>query len=365
MFLIGSRDTQMIRPTLIALCLSLVLFAVCAPSQEREADRGEADLVQKLDARVTLVFNRTPLYEAIESIAGESKTKIELDGDALKFNGYTKNMPQTLTVKTRRAREVIGEILKRYPPLVVCVDRQRKRFLVTTAAAAKQQMLEAVSLERESDEWHRLMVEAVLQRLTKRTLRDMNAELKDRAGYKYVDFDRHLTTMIILAQVADSHGDNISWSAKAGSVEGLAFKLRESLVQRAESYAGMKKGVAELSRMIEGGKTVAYRRPKIDDEKELTRLMKRLRAALKRLDAAAGEQKLTDDQRQAAIDEATLVSVIADSLRQSQPRAADADWREHARKLKQASIAIKRSDAIQPRMEAFKQTCNACHGDYR
>lgn len=59
-------------------------------------------------------FRRTPLQEAFAYIADEAKIPIEIDGDALKLAGFTKNMPQTLKIENATTLQAIYGIVKNY-----------------------------------------------------------------------------------------------------------------------------------------------------------------------------------------------------------------------------------------------------------
>lgn len=105
------------------------------------------DLVaDRMKMKMDIDFRRTPLQDAFSYIAGEMKTTIDIDGDALKAGGFTKNMPQQFTGDKMTAQEAIAKILERYQDpqkpgqtMVMCIIEEKKMILITTKAFADQQ----------------------------------------------------------------------------------------------------------------------------------------------------------------------------------------------------------------------------------
>lgn len=114
-------------------------------SQPSDMDRNSvqfdsATLAEKLQRKITVEFNREPLQGAFAYIANEIKTKIEIDGDALKLAGYTKNMPQTFSLENVSASTVIRIIVEQPMQNKLClvVDEPARILRITTLAAAEQ-----------------------------------------------------------------------------------------------------------------------------------------------------------------------------------------------------------------------------------
>ncbi len=101
---------------------------------------------EKLATKMDVDFRRTPLQEAIAYIAEESKIYTEIDGDALKLAGFTKNMPQTHKAEDLNTIEALYTIIQKYEaesdPLVVIVSEKDQRIIIMTASVAKKQGLE-------------------------------------------------------------------------------------------------------------------------------------------------------------------------------------------------------------------------------
>lgn len=106
------------------------------------SDTSAGALAGRLKKRIEVDFRRTPLEEAFAYIGGETGVEFEVDGDALKFAGYTRNMPQTFSLGRVPAEKAIAEILK--PPqdkLAVVLDEANHKAIVTTKAAADEKGL--------------------------------------------------------------------------------------------------------------------------------------------------------------------------------------------------------------------------------
>ena len=98
-------------------------------------------LADRLKFKIEADFRRTPLQEAFAYIAGETKVNIVIDGDALKLAGYTKNMPQTFSLGTVPAEDVLRKILMQYDKMCVVVNEQTKQVTVMTKTVAKSKNL--------------------------------------------------------------------------------------------------------------------------------------------------------------------------------------------------------------------------------
>jgi hypothetical protein len=107
-------------------------------------DSGEKvpeKIVDRLKKPLEIDFRRTPLQEAFAYIAEETKAPIDIDGDALKFAGYTKNMPQTFALGVVPAEEALEKILSQYDQMCIVVDETKKVATVMTFAFAKDRGL--------------------------------------------------------------------------------------------------------------------------------------------------------------------------------------------------------------------------------
>jgi len=111
------------------------------PTESDDTSNLPKLLADRLKLKIEADFRRTPLQEAFAYIAGEAKVRIVLDGDALKLAGYTKNMPQTFSLGTVPAEDVIRKILSQYDKMCVVVDEKSKLVTVLTKAVAETKKL--------------------------------------------------------------------------------------------------------------------------------------------------------------------------------------------------------------------------------
>ncbi|QDU81670.1 hypothetical protein Pla110_34140 [Polystyrenella longa] len=98
-------------------------------------------LVDRLQATLFIDFRLTPLQEAIEQIGQESKIVFEIDGDALKNEGYTQNMQQNYNLGEVTVETALAHLMKQYPKMALVLNEADNKVIVTTksAATAKQQ----------------------------------------------------------------------------------------------------------------------------------------------------------------------------------------------------------------------------------
>ncbi|QGQ24180.1 hypothetical protein F1728_16445 [Gimesia benthica] len=100
-------------------------------------------VVDRLKMKVDVDFRRTPLQEAFAYIGEETKTNIELDGEALKLVGYTKNMPQTMNLGMVSGLDAIQAIfnVKDQDQLCLVIDEGKKTATITSKPYAKNNNL--------------------------------------------------------------------------------------------------------------------------------------------------------------------------------------------------------------------------------
>jgi hypothetical protein len=94
-------------------------------------------VADRLKLKVDVDFRKRPLQGAIDDIAEGISVKADIDGDALKDAGYTKNMEQNMKLGMVPAKQVLYDIFKKYPGMVLVVDEKKKMILVTTEKFAK------------------------------------------------------------------------------------------------------------------------------------------------------------------------------------------------------------------------------------
>lgn len=96
----------------------------------------------RLQLTVEVKFNRTPLQDALEYLCDAAHLKLEIDGDALKDAGYTKNMVQDFDLGTVTVEQALAKIVGKYQEatnsLVVSLDDGDKTLHVLTQKFAEK-----------------------------------------------------------------------------------------------------------------------------------------------------------------------------------------------------------------------------------
>ena len=110
------------------------------------AESTPARIADRLKRRISVDFQRTPLQDAFTEIGDKIGTRFEIDGDALKQSGFTKNMAQTFKHDQQPASTVLADMLKQYGEMCLVVDDVKQKIVVTTLAIAKQQGLQPFDL---------------------------------------------------------------------------------------------------------------------------------------------------------------------------------------------------------------------------
>jgi hypothetical protein len=111
-------------------------------------------IADRLKLKIDVDFRRTPLNEAFAFIGGEIKTTFEIDGDALKLGGFTKNIAQVFKMDGAKVQDIILTIFKESKgidpkpekTLVIIVDESKKNVVVTTLATANEKGLKPFDL---------------------------------------------------------------------------------------------------------------------------------------------------------------------------------------------------------------------------
>lgn len=158
---VGTRHVQIVTPLPDRAAPNLALGTLLAwdestrtdftkqrPKPSTEDVKLPDKIADRLKMKLDVDFRRTPLQEAVAFISTEIKTPFDIDGDALKAGGFTKNMPQTYQGEKMTALDAIAKILERYQDpqkpgntMVIVVNEEKKTITLTTKAFADQQKL--------------------------------------------------------------------------------------------------------------------------------------------------------------------------------------------------------------------------------
>ena len=101
------------------------------------SDEPPKTLAERLKKPIEVDFRKTPLESAFASLGEETKVTFEVDGEALKFAGYTKNMEQNHRLGTVPAEKAVAAILMQYDKMCVVLDEKNDKAMVTTFVAAE------------------------------------------------------------------------------------------------------------------------------------------------------------------------------------------------------------------------------------
>lgn len=105
------------------------------------AETGASQSVaEKLKTPILAEFNRTPLEQAIQYIGDQTGVDFTVDGDALRMTGYTRNMPQSMSLGKVPATEALKQILgvPNQKDLAVFIDEAAKTAVLSTKPYLKQ-----------------------------------------------------------------------------------------------------------------------------------------------------------------------------------------------------------------------------------
>jgi len=123
--------------------------AVVTPPPKAAAPKTFAE---RLQTKMDVDFRRTPLQEAFAYISDESKIPIEIDGDALKLAGFTKNMPQTHQEENLTTLQAIYTIVSKYEgesdPLVAHISEKDNLITILTRKVATAKNLETYDFSK-------------------------------------------------------------------------------------------------------------------------------------------------------------------------------------------------------------------------
>lgn len=117
----------------------------------------EGSVVAKLKTEVDVEWKGVPLQEALKLIADKCEVEIEIDGEALKASGYTKNMKQNLALGKVTGLEAIDAILKKDEKergrqvLALVIQEDQKKALLTTVEFAEKSELKPFDFSKPAE----------------------------------------------------------------------------------------------------------------------------------------------------------------------------------------------------------------------
>ena len=151
------KNTISLMPADLAKLLSqeemadVVEYLVTLKKAKVPVKAAEVPVGEKLGRKISVDFRRTPLQDAIANVGQQTGITFDINGDALKFAGYTKNMPQSHSANDKPANEVLLVILRQYGdpvrPEKSMVIAVRDGVLVLTTAAFAEKEKQTVLLK--------------------------------------------------------------------------------------------------------------------------------------------------------------------------------------------------------------------------
>ena len=115
------------------------------------AAEPKSKVADRLQKPVTVDFKDRMLFQTINEIADQTGVTIKIEGDDLKFEGYTQNMKVKLKQADVSGLAVLIDILAKLPGLVVVADDAQDRAIVTSAKAAKARGQTPLTVKPASD----------------------------------------------------------------------------------------------------------------------------------------------------------------------------------------------------------------------
>lgn len=110
-------------------------------------------VVGRMKVIVDAEFARTPLEQALTYLCGEAQVNLEIEGDALKNAGYTKNMPQTFNLGKVPMERALAKIVNAYQEkdkeMAISIDEKTKTIKVLTKKYAEEKGLAIHPLKNE------------------------------------------------------------------------------------------------------------------------------------------------------------------------------------------------------------------------
>ncbi len=112
-----------------------------APTAVASTAQPTEKVADRLKKEILAEFSRTPLEQAIKYIGDETGVDFSVDGEALRMMGYTRNMPQTMSLGKVPATQALKEILAvpNQKDLAVFVDEGANKAVLSTLPALTQQ----------------------------------------------------------------------------------------------------------------------------------------------------------------------------------------------------------------------------------
>ncbi len=112
-----------------------------APTAVAGTSQPTEKVADRLKKEILAEFSRMPLEQAIKYIGDETGVDFSVDGEALRMTGYTRNMPQTMSLGKVPATRALKEMLSvpNQKDLAVFIDEAANKAVMSTRPYLMQQ----------------------------------------------------------------------------------------------------------------------------------------------------------------------------------------------------------------------------------
>lgn len=357
------------RVTLLALSLFVVWAMSPVQSQNvprPKATSARAQLLSKLEGKVSITGKRIPLQVAIQQVAEQANLKVEIDGNSLKFEGYTKNMPRNLDLKQQPARLALAAILSPFQQLVIVADAKGESLIVTTSRGAGLKRLVPLKLTHARARWSVVMTATALEQLTQQTMARIKEQVATPREFqqrsKQAQSDAAVLAFLAFV-VEDMQPAPIRWTKNANAVRASATQMHAAIKKSGPKAFVPAKAAADLLVQILEGKPFksAPKAEPFDLDELLPSLMVRNHQAQATLKMILSAPDITPKQAQSARNEAAWIGSIANALQmRGHSMSDDDDWLEHAEQLETNATRLLKSKSIRGLDKAIAMSGSNC-----
>lgn len=352
--------------TLLLLGIVVWLGGTSAILAEEPSKRS---VRERLDAKITATFRRTPFFEACETIGKAVDLRVVVDGNALKFEGYTRNMAHDAEFKNVAAGVALTRIVGKYRNMTYFVDELGNRVVVTTEDGLRK-LRKPAGDPKEDAAWSSLITsEQLAMAITGRVDAMRGAVASKRAfGPKAKNDARRF---VATCQVAARHPDGLPTDVAARLVQsGRAFETAfgrgpNGVDEAIEALAEIEEILRQRRDLLEPDTTKAEA-----PEFRLQDVMTHFVVTEKNLGATEPPRESSDAMKRLAADVA-LASAMARLAAEAADLAEDPEFRTHAfglsEELATTRVALEagESKAYREALAKVRKRCATCHANFR
>lgn len=385
------------RDEFIHLPQQSIIYISSPKSTKPATDTSNGKLTQQLKRELDIDFRRTPLQEAVDYISKASRIPISIDGDALKMNGYTKNMPQTYRMMRVSVAVALRKIETDYNQLLFVRSQDGKGLLLSSKDRAREAKLTPAlppvssrpagrspirlpngSRQSSRPAAGRLTADALESVVKNRRNRLVAATRSVGAFNSGLRGIRRDALMIAAtAEMAANFEPPVVWQKRATDFRISGEQLYEGATST--GTAAMRKtrlNVEQLSSLLMGGSLTGADREQhkeVASDKMFAELMKSQESTYQSLkDNLPGVDKMTQDQRLSLANEASVPAIVAWNIsREKFGYSDDEDFVKQTKELTAASVALRKAilegkpEDARSSLADMARKCTECHASFR